>query len=186
MHYLSGGHISRSLPLRAVPVSEMDWVTKVHGDCSGWNSDAEHTLTKQLSDAAPVPACGNRAVKRLGRETSLPERRSTSSAVLACHWSPSPAQVECAHTPIGYKVGHVTCVWVMIPGPTRLDYFILFKGSSFVHQSECFACMCVCTTRERCLWKPEERVGYLELELQMIVRRHVGAGNWSLVHRENS
>jgi hypothetical protein len=49
----------------------MDWVTKVHGDCIGWNSDAEHTLTKQLSDAHPVPVCGNGAVKRLGREASL-------------------------------------------------------------------------------------------------------------------
>lgn len=143
MHYLSGGHISRSLPLRAVPVSEMDWVTKVHGDCIGWNSDAEHTLTKQLSDAHPVPVCGNGAVKRLGREASL-LKDDALPALLASHCcSPLSLQAECAHTSIGYKACHVTWVWVMIADPAQLDFY--FKGSNFVHMSECFAYVYGCT-----------------------------------------
>lgn len=55
-----------------------------------------------------------------------------------------------------------------------------FEGSNFVPMSGRFARVYVCTPCVWCLWKPEECVGSLELELRMIVSRHVGAGNWSL------
>lgn len=45
---------------------------------------------------------------------------------------------------------------------------------------------CLCTMYIQCPWEPEEDDGHLELELQMVMNFHLGAGNHTQVRREQS
>lgn len=59
-----------------------------------------------------------------------------------------------------------------------LIMLVIFKNRSFYFACECLTCMSACAPHAAwCLWRSEDGVRSLELELQVVVSHHVGGGN---------